>query len=371
MFLERGRISKVQFSMILVIIVIGTSIMLVPSLSISLGGRDGWLAPAGAGAIGLLVLFTIIGLTKLFPGQTPVEYLKTLFGKWIGGLFTLVLIMLMLRLFAITLRQLSDFVNTVALPRTPPEVVILLAIAVIYYGVRKGLEVISRVTEIVLIIELVQLVVSVIAFATKDIEWDHLVPLFEHGILPFLRSTVLISGWFGEYIVAAFLIPFIRLKKGTTKAGIIGVSVTTLLLVISNIFTLGIFGEVIGGRLEYGLYEVARYISIANFFERIDPIVMGVWIMLMYCKLTIFCYTTSLGVSQLLGISDYRPMVGVVCLIGAILSQQQFRNVAEMGEYLTGPSAMYTFFLEVIVPLIILGYAMLRKRMKKTANELD
>ncbi|UOF89588.1 spore germination protein [Fodinisporobacter ferrooxydans] len=360
--LEKGRISSIQFYMVSIMIVIGTTILFIPGLSVGLGGRDAWLAPILAGLVGMLVMLVMIRLNKYFPEQTPVEYLQILFGKWLGGIFAAYLLWALLRFFAAMIREGTDFIITAALSRTPAEVITVLMLSVVFYVVRQGVEVISRFTQFVVVIELTQMVASVLFFSSKDVEISHLTPLFEKGFLPVLKSSFLLSGWFGELIVVGFLLPFIRVRQGTAKAGLWAVATIIVLLVISNFYTIGVFGDVIASRMQYGLYEVARYISIAEFFERLDPIVMGTWIMLMFCKLAIFCYVISLGMAQLLRFTDYRPLVSIVCVIAFTMSEHIFVNQGDMVHYFSIPYPPYGFLLEVVAPILILGFAMFRMR---------
>jgi spore germination protein KB len=366
--LEKDHISVLQYGMVITLIVLGTTILFVPGLSIALGGRDAWLSPVVAGAEGLIIVLTMLALSKRFPGLTPVEYLQELFGKWLGTLLGLYVVWLLIRQFSFMLREFTDFTTTVTLTRTPSDIILLLMMGVVYYGVRQGLEVLARVTQLVVIIELTQLLFSVVSLATKDIEIEHLTPLMENGPLPLLRSSLFIMNWFGELIVVGFLLPYIRLKKGIAKASVYGVGAVTLLLVVTNVYTLGLFGDMIASRLQYGLYEVARYISIANFLERLDPIVMGVWIMLIYCKLAIFCYVSSLGLAQVLRLQDYRPVVGMVCLVGSVMSQHMFRHQADLTHFMETTYPPFGLLIDMVCPLLLLGYAMIRKRKGATSS---
>ncbi|MBL0386311.1 endospore germination permease [Tumebacillus sp. ITR2] len=353
--------------MMITMIVLGTTILFVPGLSIHLGGRDAWLAPLASGLVGLFIVMTLLKLSKWFPGQTPIQYFQVLFGKWLGLAIGLYLISVLLRQFATMIRELTDFTTTVTLTRTPPEYILILMLAVVYYGVRQGLEVVARVTQLVVIIELIQLVFSVVSLSTKDIDLDHLTPLFENGPLPFLRSSMFIVSWFGELLIVGFLLPSVRLKQGAKKAGIYGIGAVTVLLILANVYTLGVFGEVIASRLQYGLYEVARYISIANFLERLDPIVMGVWILLIYCKLAIFCYAVSIAVSQLFSLPDYRSVVGLVCLVGAVMSEHMYRHQADMMHFLEVIYPPYALLMALVGLPFLLFLGFLRKGKRKEA----
>lgn len=363
--LEKGRISSIQFYMAALMIVLGTYIIYVPSLSIHFGGRDAWLSPIVAGIIGLVVMLTMLQLNNYFPKETPVEYLRLIFGKWLGSVLAGYLVWVVLKLFALILREVSDFTVTVALPRTPSQMITLLMLLVVLYVTRKGIEVIVRFTQFVVLIELIQTVASVLLLASKDIDFGHLTPLFENGIPPLLRSSLLVSGWIGELFIAGFLLPFIRVKNGTVKSAFWSVITLITLLVIPIFFVIGVFGDVVGSRLLYGLYEVARYISVAEFLERLDPIVMGSWIMFVFCKLMIFCYVASLGLAQLLGVSDYRPMVSVVCVIAFTMNEQLFLNQGDLTHYFATAYPPFAFAIEVIAPLFVLCVAILRRKWSK------
>lgn len=364
--LEKGRISSVQFYMVSVMVVLGTTILFIPGISVSIGGRDAWLAPILSGGIGLIVMMIMLQLNRYFPEQTPIEYFRLLFGKWAGSILSAYMLWVLLRFLAIMVREAVDFTTTAALNRTPPEMVMVIMLIVVWYIVRLGLEVITRFIQFVVIVELVQMVASVLFLASKDVDLSHLTPLFENGISPLLRSSLLISSWVSEVFIVGFLLPFIRVKHGVVKSSVWSIITLVVLLMITNIYTLGVFGDVIASRLQYGLYEVARYISIAEFLERVDPIVMGTWILLMVCKLAIFSYATSLGLAQLFRFSDYRPMVSFVCILIFTLSEQMFVNQADLTNFLSTVSPPFTFLMDVLFPLFVLCFATLRKKWGKS-----
>lgn len=112
----------------------------------------------------------------------------------------------------------------------------------------------------------------------------------------------------------------------------------------------------------YPVMVAFRYISIADFFENLDSVVMTVWILGMYVKISVFYYATVLGTSQWLELSDYRPIVIPIGMLIAALSFWSMPNLNEAGRFDIVAFPFYGPLMQTICPLLLLGFAYWRKK---------
>ena len=92
------------------------------------------------------------------------------------------------------------------------------------------------------------------------------------------------------------------------KYGMMTVFAVMMTLVGVNLIVLFVLGPTTASRA-YPLMLVARYISIADFFEHLESIVMAIWVVGAFVKISVFYYAATLGTAQWLNLSDYRPVV--------------------------------------------------------------
>ncbi len=60
-------------------------------------------------------------------------------------------------------------------------------------------------------------------------------------------------------------------------------------------------------------FNSVRLVSIANFLERLESVVLMAWILGGFIKVGVFYYAAVLGRAQWLGLKDYRSLVRASC----------------------------------------------------------
>lgn len=120
----------------------------------------------------------------------------------------------------------------------------------------------------------------------------------------------------------------------------------------------------------YPLMAAARYVSLANFFENSESLVMAIWIIGAFVKISVFFYVIVLGSAQLMDVTDYRPLVWPIGFLIVLFSFWGIPNMIVFN-YLDETSLpYYGFFMQILLPLLLLLIAKLRnkpQRMKSAA----
>ena len=123
----------------------------------------------------------------------------------------------------------------------------------------------------------------------------------------------------------SFLLPFLADQKKGMKYGMMTVFAAMMTLMVVNLIVLCVLGSTTSSRA-CPLMQVARYISIAGFFEHVESVVMAVWIVGAFVKIAVFYYAAALGTAQWLTLSDYRP---VVWSLGILIVEFSFWSLPE------------------------------------------
>jgi len=105
----------------------------------------------------------------------------------------------------------------------------------------------------------------------------------------------------------------------------------------------------------------ARVISIANFLERLEAVIIGVWITGGFVKVSVFYWAAVLGSAQVLDLKDYRLLVlpiGAVLVAMSILLHPSILDLLDFLDRVWPPYSLSTF--EVGIPLLLLVTALVR-----------
>lgn len=140
--------------------------------------NDAWIS----GIIGLIMAIPVILIYSRvlyrFPGKDLYEILEITFGKVIGRIFSVLYIWYSFHLGALVLRNFGEFINTVAMPKTPMLVSMFCLVFVCIIGVNSGIEVLTRTSAYLLpLLLFIIVVVLMLGFPLLD----NIKPIFGNG----------------------------------------------------------------------------------------------------------------------------------------------------------------------------------------------
>jgi spore germination protein KB len=361
--IERGKISSLQMALMMNPTILATILLLVPAITAKNAKQDLWISPIWASIIGYLCVFIAYQLNKLYPKETIIEYSELILGKILGKLLGIFFIFFYLHITGIIVREYAEFVSGTFLNRTPMIAIIVAMMIVSSYAVYGGLEVIGRCSEIIVpVVSLLYIVICVLL--VKDLDTHYLFPIMENGLLPSFKGSVVPQSWFSEFILVSFLLPYLADKEKGMKWGMISVFSVMFIMILTNITTLLLFGKSTA-HLTYPVITAARYISIADFLEHLESIIIALWVAGTFVKITVFFYTLVLGTSQLLKLSDFRPIILPMGLLVIIFGIWSAPDLQELSHFLGTSAAFYFLTVQVGIPIFLLMIALIKTKWQK------
>ncbi|WP_458413445.1 GerAB/ArcD/ProY family transporter [Schinkia sp. CFF1] len=361
--IEKGKISALQMAMVMNPTILATGILLVPAITVKHAKQDLWLSPIWASFIGFLVLYTSYQLHKLYPKKTIIEFSSDIIGRLPSKIISFFYILFFLHINGIVIREYAEFVTGTFLSQTPIYVVMGSMLLICSFAVYGGLEVIGRVSEIILPV-VTLLYILIIIMLLKDLDVKQIFPVMEDGIAPSFLGSVVPQSWFSEFFLLSFMLPFLNDQKGAVKWGLVAICSVSFVLVSVNLVIYMLFGE-LTGTFTYPVMVAVRYISIADFLEHLEAIVMAIWVSGTFIKITIFYYVNVLCTAQWLKLTDFRPIVFPMGFILAIIAVWSSPNLQELSIFLSTSAPFYFLFFQVGVPLLLLCIALMRKKLQK------
>ncbi|WLR50538.1 endospore germination permease [Bacillus tianshenii] len=364
--IENGKISARQFMYLVILFTIGSSILIVPSPLVGGAKQDAWIAGLFSVGVGLLVVRLYHAIETNMPNKTFVQISEAIFGRWFGKFLAFLFFSFTFLLAALVLRNIGDFMTTQILPETPLQYTHLLFLFVAIFGVKLGLEVIGRASELFLpwvIFLLLFLFVSL----TPKFKPENLQPVFEFGFKPIISTSLpFIGSPFLELVVMLMLFPYVNNVKEAKKGFYLGTLIGGVILTAITLLSIIVIGTDLSALNAYPSYVLGKKIEIAGFLEGVEIIVAVIWMITIYFKLAVLLYASALGIAQIIELNDYKPLLYPLGMIMVVLSIISYPNVAYFQEFIGEIWYLFAATFGLFLPFIYwIGSAVKKRREKK------
>ncbi|MGB9866355.1 MAG: GerAB/ArcD/ProY family transporter [Bacillota bacterium] len=357
---NQGNISVGQGILLMASLVLPTAIMVMPSITIQYARQDAWVSVLLATVFALLNSLVAVAFIQLFGGMSLFQATGQLLGflpsKLLGALY----LWWLLHTNALIIDEFAAFLCIAIMPDTPFLAFFILAIAVSAYAVWHGLEVLSRFNQLFLPFVLA-ILVGVFVLLAKEMRLQRILPLLDSSPFDVLRGAAGPLSWMGEIPCLLLLTPHMVKPKQirlVALGSVLTVCAFMFLVVLLNLLVLGAGPSSL---FIFSTYNAIRVVSIANFLERTESVVISMWMLSGFVKIGLFYYAAALGSAHLLGLKDYRPLVapiGLVLLGLAMLC----RNIVDLMDFIKRVWPPYALVFEAVVPLLLLTVALLKGR---------
>jgi spore germination protein KB len=364
--LEKGKISARQMGILMFPVIVATADLLIPAITAKHAKQDMWISPILASVTGFLVVFIVYQLNKSYPQETIIQYSRRIIGKIPGKILGFLFLSFLLHVNGLIIRQYGEFVVGNTLMYTPMPLVIGSMLLICGLVVRAGLEVLVRTAEIIVPV-VILLWIVIIILLIPDMEVKHMFPIMEKGIIPSFMGAIPPMSWFTHFVLISFFLPFVTDRKNGMKSGMISVIIVMITLFMLNIATLFVFGG-ITATFTYPVMSASQYISIADFFEHLESVVMAIWVASVFLKISAYYYALVLGTSQWLNLSDYRIIVFPLGILLVLFSFWSLPNLQEIN-HLFQLLPFNNMIFEMVIPLLLLLIHTIR--VKSGGNKKD
>lgn len=360
--MKNVKFSSLQMAMLLYPTILATAILSVPSLTANYAKQDLWFSPIMASLIGYITLFVSNKLNVIFPDKTVIQFSENIIGKTPGKIISFIFLLFYLQTTGLIVRDYGEFIVSSFLFKTPLVVIMASMVLLCAFVVYGGVEVLGRTGQLLFPIFVAPFLFFVILLS-PDFELGNILPIFEEGIIPSIKGAIPLSGWFSEAFIITFLFPYLTDKKKGMKYGMISILGVMITLVIVNLTVLFVLGTTTSSKI-YPLMNVSRYISYADFFENLDSVIMAIWILGAFVKISVFYFAIVIGTAQWLNLSDYRPLIWP---IGILMIEFSYWSIPNMMSFSYHGNIYFSFYgvpIQTIIPLLLLFVSIIKKRKK-------
>lgn len=353
--MKKIKISGTQLSFLIMGFMFGDTVLINPASSV---GQDSWWVYSLAWIVGIVLIAMYAYIARLNPSKNLIEIIREHFGYTLGTIIGIAYVGYFIHTAALILRNFGEYMVIVNYPETPILFIIICLSVAIAYGIKKGLEVMARVNEVVVPLLLLSAIVTFFAlFNQYDIHY--LLPMFQSDRKAMGKVFFSVLTFpFGQAVV--FLMVFLHLnqEKKVLKVSVLSILFIGFIILITIFRDLLLLGPDLITKSIFPPEISTRLIPVVN----IDPLIAVNLLIGGGIKITIFIYAAVVGLTQLFNFDDYKPFVFPIVAITIALSIWIYNNFLESIQWKVEVWPYYSIPFQFMVPILLLVISWIKKR---------
>ncbi|MFC6040728.1 GerAB/ArcD/ProY family transporter [Paenisporosarcina macmurdoensis] len=309
-------------------------------------GYDAWIAVLAFGLIVNLLIWMIYSIMKKGKGDITVIH-RDLFGKWIGGLFSLFFLVYLL-FFAITvLRTFIEVIQVWMFPDLKVWSFSLLFLLLTYYVVSGGFRTVAGVSFFGVILPLYLLLT--IWFPLEFADFRNLLPIFDHSIKEIAISTKASALSFLGFETLFIFYPFIKQPEKSQKWAHFGALFTTFFYLLVTVVSFAYYSE---KQLEGTVWATLSMWKIVEmpFVERFEYIGIATYALVILPNICLAIWSSSRGVKQLFGVTQHTALIVLLVITFVVNCLLTDRSSVDMLN--TNVSKIGFYFIFLYIPFL-------------------
>jgi spore germination protein KB len=358
--IENGKIAPLQFGILVFMFALGSAVLLLPSIIVSIAKQDAWISVLLGAIVEISFISLWVHLSKKYPKQSIIQYSERILGKWLGKIVGFVYVCYFLYLSALVLHNVGAFIKTNVLVQTPMQFVHIIFMISVIYAAYLGLEVIARSSEVLFPWVIIIFFITTILLL-KDIHLSKLLPILPDGWQAPVKGMYPLLGFpTSELVVFLMIFPFVDRQNKIKKYFTLFIISTALLGTLIVIISISVLGVDITARSTFPVFDVVKEIRVGTFFDRVEVLIVGIWIMTIFVKLSFCFYAANLASAQLFNLKSYRVTILPYGILVTALSLIVHPNTAQFAWFVTGASQLYSLFHGFFIPAFLLLVSKIR-----------
>jgi spore germination protein KB len=353
--LKEEKISSWQVTALIAGYFLGTAIAMNSAVE---SGADAWFSELVAITVGLLVTGITAALAAIYPGKSLVQILVFCFGKTAGRIVGFCYLLFTLWLSSAVVLTFSYYNVANSFPETPLLFISICYMLVIAFAVKLGLEVIGRISEVLIVFVIIITVVTLFSCVTS-FHPDAFLPMFKDGfskpVTAGLKGSVLP---FAEIFIALNILPNLNDRKKTFSVVRNGVFIAGGVILLFTIRNISVLGVDIAARNMYPAEKVFRLMPGLDVVPLLDinVIITGI------VKVSVALYSAARMLGDIFELKDFKvfvlPLSALVVFGTIFLDKDMFSQIFYIA-YIAPIIQMFNF---VVIPLIMLIISLIKKR---------
>ena len=366
--MNKEKISNHQLYSLTACATCGSSLLVVASPLTELCGRDGWIASIVSSLFGVVFILLYYALGQLFPNKNLIQIIRTVFGKWLGGIISIYFIIFCIHSGIQITAYIGQFITTEYLITSPVYSINLLILIIMAGALLYGLETTVRSSEILL-----KVVIFIMAFLflanISNIKVHYIQPVLENGFYPIFKGSLYITSYRIWPLIFLNMIYPIHTDNSSSalKAMLKGYFLGSLIMFLVMLMSILVLGTHVTSVFVYPTYFLAKQISF-GFLSRVEGLIVGAWLITLFFKGFCYFYAGIQSISTFMRLKDCRKIVCPILFVVLIYSNIVYPSSAYLAFWDKYVWISYSFTAGFLLPAFIVIVYFIQKALQKTSR---
>lgn len=355
----RHKISTRQVFFMLFVLTFTPSVRALAPYVAGEAKQAGWVACFTVLFFFLILIYAIHRIVSKYRKENFVEIACDILGRVLGRALTLAYIIWFTLVGGIYFRIFADRMLSSVYPSTDIAMFLLTMTLLLALTLKRGIVPVARMGELLFPILLGVFIFICITILPR-IKLTNLLPISYLDILPILKGSFKVLAINAYAVILLLFSGIINDKENTARLGLkaglfLAVAQTTLVAVI---FTS--VGLTIALKSSYTFLMAAKDISLFNIIERVESLILAVWVISDFILLAVFIYAVLHLSKHLFGLSGEKPLLNVYLVLFSALGFYVCRSIFRMEELLESTILPGNLILLYVMPLFLFTVAKVR-----------
>lgn len=321
--------------------------------------QAGWVACLAVLLFYLILIYALHRILSTYKKESFVEIACDILGGVLGRALTFTYIVWLILIGGIYFRIFGDRMLSSVYPTTDIAMFLLTMTLLLALVLKRGIVPVARMGELLFPILLAAFIFICITILPQ-VEPVNLLPVSYLDILPILKGSFKVLS-INAYVVILLLFSGIINDKENTgrlgfKAGLfLAVAQTALVAVI---FTS--VGLTMSLKSSYTFLMAAKNISVFRVIERVESLILAVWVISDFILLAVFVYAVLHLSKHLFGLASEKPLLNVYLVLLSALGFYICNSIFRMEVLLESTIVPGNLILWYAMPLLLFTVAKVR-----------
>ncbi|TVX92025.1 GerAB/ArcD/ProY family transporter [Paenibacillus agilis] len=310
-------------------------------------GHDAWISVLLAGLVCHFSGWMILRVLRRYESADLYGIHQDLFGRWIGGALSIVLILYYVIVTVTILRTYIEAVQSWIFPEFPTWLLAVVLLFLSWYAGISGLRVIAGVSFMgfLVIFAFSMLYYNPIQYG----QWNRLLPIAEASPYQLFNGAVAMGFTLSGFEIVFFLYPYLKDKEKSQKYMQLSMLLTNALYLFIMIVTTIFFSQ---DQLLRSVWSSINMLKIVKypFLERIEVLAMGVWMFAVVPGIIILTWVISRGMRRLFNFEHKKVLI--IFSIGVFVVSLVFHNRQQI-DMLNNLISKMSLIISFVYPIIL------------------
>ncbi len=325
-----NKVSKTQVAMLMSLTLCSLYLGLSDIILLRKSGNQVLISMIVGTIIGIIPILMYLKINSRLENLNIYEKNKKIFGKLLGNIINILMLIIYIIMFVVALREICVFVTSKYLQATPFYFIAILVLITCFIISFKGLETISRVFQICFALSIIFMLIIEVSLL-KYIEIDNILPIFTNGYLSNIINGAIYHASSTSLLSMLFLtISKSQIKDSKTynKTIITFYFITSIMLLVVMFFVISTFGYEMAKIFRYPEYILLKKIGVSNSELHLENLLAFRWVLYMLALSCVSLYGISCGIKNVVKNKNIGKIIIIIlCLASMFIGKIAFGNI--------------------------------------------